>query len=78
MQPSQGERPGAKQPVNVRHGERIASIAVGFGLRSLGLLRWSRVDWSLAATGATLPYRGLPGYCAAVHAFGIDPATDKQ
>ena len=50
MQTSQGEQPSATQSVNVGHGERIASIAVGSGLLALGLLRRSRMGWSLAVT----------------------------
>ena len=78
MQTSQGEQPSATPSVNVGHGERIASIAVGSGLVALGLLRRSRIRWSLAVTGAALLYRGLWGYCAGFHALGIDRATDEQ
>jgi len=78
MQTSQGEQPSATQSVNVGHGERIASIAVGSGLLALGLLRRSRTGWSLAVTGAALLYRGLRGHCAGFHALGIDRATDEQ
>jgi len=78
MQTSRGEEPSTKQSVNVGHGERIASIAVGSGLLALGLLRRSRTGWSLAVTGAALLYRGLRGHCAAFHALGIDRATDEQ
>jgi uncharacterized membrane protein len=78
MQTSQGEQASTKRSVNVGHGERIASIAVGSGLLALGLLRRSRVGWSLAVTGAALLYRGLRGQCAAFHALGINRATDEQ
>jgi uncharacterized membrane protein len=78
MQTSQGEQPSATPSVNVGHGERIASIAVGSGLLALGLLRRSRIGWSLAVTGATLLYRGLRGHCAGFRALGIDRATDEQ
>jgi uncharacterized membrane protein len=78
MQTSQGEQPSTKQSVNVGHGERIASIAVGSGLLALGLLPRSRIGWSFAVTGAALLYRGLRGYCAVFHALGIDRATDEQ
>ena len=78
MQTSQGERPSTKRSVNVGHGERIASIAVGSGLLALGLLRRSRSGWRLTLTGAALLYRGLRGHCAAFHALGIDRATDEQ
>jgi uncharacterized membrane protein len=78
MQTSQGEQPSATQSVNVGHGERIASIAVGSGLLALGLLRRSRMGWSLAVTGAALLYRGLRGQCATFQALGIDRATDEQ
>jgi uncharacterized membrane protein len=78
MQSSQDEQPSGKRTVNVGHGERMASIAVGSGLLALGLPRRSRLGWSLAVTGAALLYRGLRGYCAAFHALGIDRATDAQ
>jgi uncharacterized membrane protein len=78
MQTSQGEQPSTKQSVNVGHGERMASIALGSGLLALGLLRRSRIGWSLAVTGAALLYRGLRGHCPAYHALGIDRATDEQ
>ena len=78
MQTSQGEQPSTTQSVNVGHGERMASIAVGSGLVALGLPRRSRIGWSLAVAGAALLYRGLRGYCPAFHALGIDRATDEQ
>lgn len=58
---SQAEQPAATQSVNVGHGERIASIALGSGLVAFGLLRRSRTGWGLAATGATLLYSGVRG-----------------
>ncbi len=75
---SRAEQPAAPQSVNVGHGERIASIAVGSGLVALGLRRRSRTNWALAATGATLLYRGLRGFCAVYHLLGIDRATAEQ
>ena len=78
MQTSQGEQRSTTPPVNVGHGERIASIAVGSGLLVLGLLRRSLTGWSLAATGAALLYRGLWGHCAAFHALGVNRATNDQ
>lgn len=78
MQTAHGEQPSTKQSVNVGHGERMASIAVGSGLLALGLPRRSPIGWSLAVTGAALLYRGLRGYCAVFHALGIDRATAEQ
>jgi len=78
MHTSQAEQPSTTQSVNVGHGERIASIAVGSGLVALGLLRRSRIGWTLAVTGAALLYRGLGGFCVAFHALGINRATDEQ
>ena len=79
MQTSQGDQSSTTQSVNVGHGERMASIAVGSGLLALVLPRRSRIGWSLVAvTGAALLYRGLRGYCAAYHALGIDRATGAQ
>jgi uncharacterized membrane protein len=78
MQTSQDEQPSTKQSVNVGHGERMASVALGAGLLALGLLRRSRIRWSLAVTGAVLLYRGLRGHCPAYRALGIDRATDEQ
>src|SRR6266545_7995937 len=75
---SQAERPATTQSVNVGHGERIASIVLGSGLVAFGLLRRSRSGWGLAAAGATLLYRGLRGFCAVYHLFGIARATDEQ
>jgi uncharacterized membrane protein len=78
MHTSQAEQPSTTQSVNVGHGERIASIAVGSGLVALGLLRRSRIGWTLAVTGAALLYRGFGGFCVAFHALGINRATDEQ
>jgi uncharacterized membrane protein len=78
MQTSSQAELAATQSVNVGHGERSASIALGFGLLAFGLLRRSRTGWSLAATGATLLYRGLRGFCAVYHLLGIDRATEEQ
>ena len=61
-----------EQSVNLGHGERIASIALGSGLVAFGLLRRSRTSWGLAATGATFLYRGFRGFCAVYHLLGID------
>ena len=58
--------------VNVGHKERLASVLAGSGLLTFGLLRRSRSGWALAATGATLLYRGLRGQCALYRALGID------
>jgi uncharacterized membrane protein len=78
MHTSRDEQPSTTQSVNVGHGERFASIAVGSGLVALGLFRRSRIGWSLAVTGAALLYRGLGGFCAAFQALGINRATDEQ
>lgn len=78
MRTSQGEQPSTTQSVNVGHVERMASIAVGSGLLALGLLRRSRMGWSLAAAGVALLYRGLRGHCAVFRALGLDRATDEQ
>ena len=78
MQPAQGAQPSTSQSVNVGHGERIASIVLGSGLVAFGLIRRSRAGWTLAATGASLLYRGLSGNCAVYHALGIDRASDKE
>lgn len=78
MHTSRAEQPSTTQSVNVGHGERFASIAVGSGLVALGLFRRSRIGWGLAVAGAALLYRGLGGFCAAFHALGINRATDEQ
>ena len=67
-----------EQSVNLGHGERIASIALGSGLVAFGLLRRSRTSWGLAATGATFLYRGFRGFCAVYHLLGIDRAAPEQ
>ena len=48
----------SRQSANAGNAERIASIVLGSGLITFGLIRRSRAGWSLAATGATLLYRG--------------------
>ena len=78
MQLTHKEQPSTTQSVNVGHGERIGSIVLGSGLVAFGLIRRSRAGWSLAATGATLLYRGLSGNCALYHALGIDRANDEE
>ena len=48
----------SRQSANAGNTERIASIVLGSGLITFGLIRRSWAGWSLAATGATLLYRG--------------------
>jgi len=62
----------------VGHGERIASIVLGSGLVAFGLMRRSWAGWTLAATGATLLYRGLSGNCVVYRALGIDRTSDEE
>jgi uncharacterized membrane protein len=69
---------GARQSVNVGSAERIASIVLGSGLLTFGLIRRSRAGWGLAATGATLLYRGIGGNCAVYRALGINRAADAD
>lgn len=66
------------RPVNVGNAERVASIVLGAGLVAFGLIRRSRSGWSLAATGATLLYRGFGGNCALYRALGINRAGDER
>jgi uncharacterized membrane protein len=68
----------SRQSVNVGNAERIASIVLGSGLITFGLIRRSRAGWSLAATGATLLYRGIGGNCAVYRALGINRAADAD
>lgn len=68
----------SRQSVNVGNTERIASIVLGSGLLTFGLIRRSRAGWSLAATGATLLYRGIGGNCAVYRALGINRAADAD
>jgi uncharacterized membrane protein len=81
MQLAQSEHSGRTesasqaQSVNVGHGERIASIVLGSGLMAFGLIRRSRSGWALAATGASLLYRGFGGNCAVYRALGINRAV---
>ena len=69
-----GSTPSASrtQSVNVGNGERIASIVLGSALMAFGLIRRSRSGWTLAATGASLLYRGWGGNCAVYRALGIN------
>jgi len=78
MQSAQGEQLSTTQSVNVGHGERIASIVLGSGLVAFGLMRRSWAGWTLAATGATLLYRGLSGNCVVYRALGIDRTSDEE
>ena len=78
MQLAQGEQPSTTQSVNVGHGERIVSIVLGSGLVAFGLIRRSRAGWTLAATGASLLYRGLSGNCVVYRALGIDRTSDEE
>jgi uncharacterized membrane protein len=64
--------------VNVGEGERIASIALGAGMVTFGLLRRSRAGWGLAITGAGLVYRGLSGTSMVYRALGIDRAGETR
>jgi len=75
---SQELEPRAKKSVNVGYGERVASVLVGSGLLTFGLLRRSRTGWALAGTGATLLYRGFGGNCLAYRALGINRAGDTE
>jgi len=68
----------ARQSVNVGSAERIASIVLGSGLLTFGLIRRSRAGWGLAATGATLLYRGIGGNCAVYRTLGINRAADAD
>ena len=84
MQLTQAGRPSTPQSasmprsVNVGNGERLASIILGSGLLAFGLARRSRSGWGLAATGATLVYRGLRGNCAVYRALGINRASHDE
>ena len=63
---------------NVREGERAASIALGAGMLTFGLLRRSRAGWALALTGAGLVYRGLSGSCPLYRSLGIDRTRETR
>jgi len=84
MQLTQMGRPSTPQSasmprsVNVGNGERLASIILGSGLLAFGLARRSRSGWGLAATGATLVYRGLRGNCAVYRALGINRTSHDE
>ncbi|MEX1015415.1 MAG: SRPBCC family protein [Phycisphaeraceae bacterium] len=76
-------RPGRRQAmqagpeINVGLAERIGSGAIGAALALLGLgmlVRRGSVlgGLGLAATGATLAYRGASGYCPAYKAMGVE------
>ncbi len=68
----------SRQSVNVGNAERIASIVLGSGLITFGLIRRSRAGWILAATGVTLLYRGIGGNYAVYRALGINRAADAD
>jgi uncharacterized membrane protein len=78
MHYAQEQQLSTTQSVNVGHGERIASIVLGSGLVAFGLIRRSRIGWSLAAAGASLLYRGLSGTCLVYRALGVDGASDEE
>lgn len=78
MQLAQAEQPGTTQSVNLGHRERIGSILLGSGLLVFGLIRRSRVGWSLAATGAALLHRGVSGNCMVYRSLRIDRASDEE
>ena len=78
MHRAQEQQPSTTQSVNVGHGERVASIVLGSGLVAFGLIRRSRAAWTLAATGATLLYRGLTGSCAVYRVLEVDRASDEE
>ena len=64
---------------NVGQGERIASVAAGALLATLGLSRRTAPGWLIAAIGGGLVYRGLSGHCPAYGAMGVntaDPSDD--
>ena len=78
MQLGQAEQSSTTQSVNVGNGERIASIVLGSGLVAFGLIRRSRSGWTMAATGATLVYRGVGGNCAVYRALGINRSGSDE
>lgn len=64
----------ADDTVNVGQTERTASTIGGAVLAGIGLTKGSLEGLLLIALGATLPYRGYSGHCAAYAAAGINTA----
>ena len=61
---------------NVGQSERIASVAAGALLATLGLSRRTGPGWLIAAVGGGLLYRGLSGHCPAYGAMGVNTADE--
>jgi uncharacterized membrane protein len=74
----QSTQANTARTVNVGDGERIASIVLGAGMMTFGLLRRSRAGLGLAIAGAGLAYRGLSGSCMVYRAVGIDRAGETR
>ena len=62
---------------NVGEGERAISMAAGFGLGLLGLVRGRLRGAALVAIGAGLIKRGYTGHCQAYSALGINTTERK-
>jgi hypothetical protein len=65
------------QPINVAESERWASVIFGGMLTLFGVQRRSLGGALLAASGASLLYRGVTGHCATYHALGVNTATGE-
>lgn len=65
------------EAVNVSESERWASVIFGGMLALFGVQRRSFGGALLAASGASLIYRGVTGHCATYEALGVDTASHR-
>ncbi|CAM3449461.1 YgaP-like transmembrane domain [Pontibacter korlensis] len=64
--------------INVGTTERVASLIGGALLAYYGLKRTDKAGWFLAATGGSLLFRGITGYCPTNEALGRNTAGEKD
>jgi uncharacterized membrane protein len=75
---SQGQQTSHSGETNVGGMERIASVATGAILASLGLSRRSLPGLLVAAAGGAMVHRGVTGNCRLYGKLGINTATEDD